>query len=418
MKKINNILIISESIDVNDSSGSKANVALIENLSKVGFELKVLHYTRREISLPGISCVSISEKKNTVNYILGKSLLVFQRITKVGVVQFFEKRIGFSFLFLNDSYSITKVLQKEDPANYDWVITLSKGASFRPHHAVLNSPAWHGKWLAYIHDPFPFHRYPEPYDWFMPGYKQKEQFFHKLSQKAKCVVFPSVSLQEWMEKWYPAMIGKGVVIPHQIPTTVTEKQTAPSYFLKNGFTLLHAGNLMKQRSPEALIQGFSLFLEGHPEAKPHVQLLLTGPAGYHKDYLATVKSKNSQVYISDGYVPFDEVQALQENASVNIIMESDADSSPFLPGKFPHCIKANKPILLLSPQNSESCRLLGKNYPYHTENKNPEDIAFIIAKLYKIWQTHPSEFKLNRTDLEYYFSTSYLESQFKKLSSI
>ena len=45
MKKI---LVIVDSIDVNDSSGSKANVALIQNLAACGFDVLVLHYTQKK----------------------------------------------------------------------------------------------------------------------------------------------------------------------------------------------------------------------------------------------------------------------------------------------------------------------------------------------------------------------------------
>ena len=39
------ILVISESINVEDSSASKGRVALIYNLQKCGYILKVLHYS-------------------------------------------------------------------------------------------------------------------------------------------------------------------------------------------------------------------------------------------------------------------------------------------------------------------------------------------------------------------------------------
>jgi len=414
MKKI---LIVTESIDVNDSSGSKANVAMIQNLHLAGFSIKVCHYTRKEISLKNIDCLAIIEQKFTFWYLLAKLQLLLKRFTGWNINNGIESNLGFSFAFLNDSYSIQKALQKENPDDYDWVLTLSKGASFRPHHAVLKAIDWHDKWLAYVHDPYPFHCYPEPYDWLMPGYKQKEHFFKGVVQKAKALVFPSLLLQQWMEGFYPEMKAKGVVIPHQMDDRSYPITEPPDYFLKKGFTLLHAGNLMKQRSPVALVEGFQLFLEKNREAAGESQLLLVGPATYYQGFLDMAQQRLPQLYVSKGYVPYEEVRLLQSRAAVNIIMESDAAASPFLPGKFPHCVQANAPILLLSPKMSESFRLLGDNYPYQTENKNIDDIAFIIAKLYKKWKTHPSDFKLNRTDLEYYFSTTYLENQMKKLSS-
>ena len=45
--KKEHIIIVSESIDVNDSSASKGRVALINNLIKIGYQVTVLHYTRK-----------------------------------------------------------------------------------------------------------------------------------------------------------------------------------------------------------------------------------------------------------------------------------------------------------------------------------------------------------------------------------
>jgi hypothetical protein len=57
------ILVIVDSINVNDSSGSKANVALIQNLAACGFEVQVLHYTQKEITLEGDYLYLHSRKK-------------------------------------------------------------------------------------------------------------------------------------------------------------------------------------------------------------------------------------------------------------------------------------------------------------------------------------------------------------------
>mgnify|MGYP000673911878 CR=1 FL=1 len=57
------ILVISESINVEDSSGSKVNVAMINSLKNCGYELLVLHYSHIEIQLPNINCKLIKENK-------------------------------------------------------------------------------------------------------------------------------------------------------------------------------------------------------------------------------------------------------------------------------------------------------------------------------------------------------------------
>mgnify|MGYP000324297167 CR=1 FL=1 len=409
---IKKILVISESIDIEDSSASKVNVALIYNLKKIGYGVKVLHYTRKDIQLNNIECISIPEIKISLNYILSRTQRVFQRITSINVSKVLENMFGHSFTFFNDSKSISKAVEKYYN-NEELIITLSKGASFRPHHAMLSVLNLHSKWLAYVHDPYPFHYYPRPYNWVESGYKYKEAFFRKVSEKAKFSGFPSLLLREWMGSYFPNFLKTGSIIPHQnLEVENVDIIEIPDYLEKKNFNLLHAGNLMKQRSPKGLINGYRLFLNKHPEAKGNSKLLLLGNGSYYQEYLNSQIDKN--VYWSKGNVLFPEVDFVQKNVSVNIILESKSEISPFLPGKFPNCVNANKPILLLSPYYSESKRLLGERYAYKSEVDDVEEIAKLIEKLYFEWKCNPEQ-KLNRKDLEAYFGLVKLNEIVKKI---
>ena len=407
-----NIIIISESIDIENSSASKVNVALILNLKKLGYQVKVLHYTRKNIELGhGIQCISITEIKLSINYLLSRTQRIFQRFTKINISKSLEHIFGHSFTFFNDSKSIVKAINKYY-TNEDLIITLSKGASFRPHYAMLSVPNLHNKWIAYIHDPYPFHYYPRPYNWVESGYRFKEVFFRKVSEKAKFSVFPSLLLKEWMSSYFPEFLKTGIVIPHQNLNINKESISLPNYIDKSKFNILHAGNLMKQRSPEGLIKGYKLFLKNKPEAEFNSKLIFLGNANYYKDYLNKEISKN--LYWSNGNVPFKEVDIVQKNVSVNVILESKSEISPFLPGKFPHCVSSNKPILLLSPYYSETKRLLGEDYKFISEVDNVELIYKLIDKLYENWKQNEYT-ELNRLDLERYLSLEYLGECIKKM---
>lgn len=406
MKKV---LIVAESINIEDSSGSKVNVALINNLAAAGFEVLVYHYTRKEIQLESITCISIAEIKYSPLYFLSRFQRVLQRNTGINTVPFFERIFGFSFTFFNDIKSIKKALE-ESTFQADLVLTLSKGASFRPHYAVLKTLQFHSKWMAYIHDPYPFHYYPRPYNWVEPGYEAKENFFKEVSEKAKYSGFPSLLLKEWMGSYFSDFLKTGVVIPHQNAKHTVEKDTFPDYFDMEKFNVLHAGNLMKQRSPQSLIEGFRLFLHQNPEAKNDSKLILLGDASYHSAMLKEYEKDNPEIYIYNGSVPFDTVYNLQKNVSVNVILESKSEISPFLPGKFPHCVEANKAILSLAPYYSETRRLLGNNYPYWAEADQVDKIASIINELYQLWKKNPDNLLLNREDLVNYLSADYLKN--------
>ncbi len=106
---------------------------------------------------------------------------------------------------------------------------------------------------------------------------------------------------------------------------------------------------------------------------------------------------------------------LQQLTSVNVILEALGPISPFLPGKFPHCIQAEKPILLLSPYYSESKRLLGENYPYWSQIDNEDLIAEHIANLYNEWLLNSKKSSMKREDLLDYLGVSYLKSTFDSL---
>ena len=106
---------------------------------------------------------------------------------------------------------------------------------------------------------------------------------------------------------------------------------------------------------------------------------------------------------------------MQQHTTVNIILESKSEISPFLPGKFPHCVQADKPILLLGPYYSESRRLLGYEYEYWAENDDDEKIAQLLKKLYDSW-TQNENVKLDKPELKQYLSMDYLRETINQLS--
>ncbi|MFD1095236.1 UDP-glycosyltransferase [Salegentibacter chungangensis] len=407
------VLVVAESINVEDSSGSKANVALIQNLHKIGYNVLVLHYSHREIHLPEVKCMQIKENRRSLLFLLSRIERKLRRNLKIDLHQPLENLFGFSFTLLNDSRSIVAGIKEVDDFDADLIFTLSKGASYRPHHALLNVPELHDKWLAYIHDPYPHHYYPEPYKWSEPGYIRKIEFFKQVLRSCTVAVFPSLLLKEWMQNFFPWIDEKSCIIPHQISGGTAKKVSMPSFFDSGKFNLLHAGNLMKQRPPFHLIEGFKRFQDKNPDAKKNASLLLIGNSSYHTSELKKCEKKVPNLIISD-YLQQDIVLKLQQEAAVNIILESKSALSPFLPGKFPNCIEANKPILLLGPSKSEVRRLLGDDYQYWSEIDDIEKIANLIQELYESWKSSSRQ-TLERSDLLRYMSPHYMKEELQKL---
>ncbi|MEP0263910.1 UDP-glycosyltransferase [Dokdonia sp.] len=407
------VLIVVESIDVDDSSGTKGRVALIKNMVRAGYDVTVLHYTQKEVLIEGVHCISIKENRFSRHFILSKIQRYIYRWFKynIGVRQ--ERKHGFSYTWINDSKTIAKAVESYNPDDFDMLWTFGKGTSFRMHAGVLRVPKWYSKWYAYVHDPYPQQLYPRPYNYVPEGYKKKRYFFRDMTQVAKYMVFPSVLLKEWMQSYFIDIDGKELIIPHQITEIPHTNIELPAYFTASKFTILHAGNLLDLRDPKPLVTAFKNFCALYPEAKSESNLIFIGKASIFDDYLQSEIKENSSICKSEDYVPFDQVYRMQQETTMNVILEATSEISPFLPGKFAHCVAANKPILLIGPYYSESKRLLGEAYPYTYEFKQIDELTQTMSTLYKAWKqgTIP---KLDRPDLYEYLSTPYLKKSFEE----
>ncbi len=409
------ILVIAESINVEDSSGSKANVALIENLHQAGFEVMVYHYTRQEIQLNGIPCFAIQENRRSLNFFLSRIERRLRKDLKIELHKPLENLFGFSFTLFNDRDSIAESILKIEDFTPDYVLTLSKGGSFRPHQALLKIPELHSKWIAYMHDPYPMHLYPPPFAWVEPGQFKKWEFVNQVSEKAAFSAFPSELLLKWMGSYFPGFLSSGIIIPHQISHRPNQEVDLPKFFDPSKFNVLHAGTLLEPRDPIPLVKAFITLLKKHPSALHEVSLIFTGKSSVHEKFLKQTSSTHENVYFFPNGLPFIQVQKLQELASVNVILEAKSDISPFLPGKFPHCIQADRPILLLGPDLSESKRLLGVDYTYWSRVDDQERITELLEELYLRWKENPEDLKLDRKDLEEYLSSDYLKEAIQNI---
>ncbi|WP_418510305.1 UDP-glycosyltransferase [Corallibacter sp.] len=403
------ILVVAESIDIDDSSGTKGRVALINSLAIAGYKLTVLHYTQKEIKIEGVECYPVKERKNNIIYFFSRVHRILNRWFKIDISDYVDNLFGFSFGFFNDAKSIEKAIKKYDPVNYAMIWTLSKGNSYRSHKAVLTLPKWHDKWYAYVHDPFPQQLYPRPYNYVPHGYRQQRLFFAEVTIKAKRIVFPSLTLKEWMQSYYEVIEGKSLIVPHQLTQVDVSQIDLPIYFDKEKFNILHAGNLLDLRNPKPIVEAYDLFLKTFPEAKENSSLIFVGKPSKYDDYLLNQKTSIPSLFVSDGYVPFNQVYKMQQESSVNLILEARSEISPFLPGKFPHCVAANKPIVYIGPYYSECKRLLGKSYPYCFEFNEIERLSLAFEKLYRVWRNQPETMVLDILDLKTYLSFANLK---------
>ncbi|WP_194852175.1 glycosyltransferase family protein [Nonlabens antarcticus] len=411
------ILIIADTLDEQASSGGKASMALVKGFVEQGYKIKVYHYSRKELEIEGIQLISICEKRSTLSYIKAKSQLLFQRWTGKNINSWIECRKGFSYTHDYDVESIKYAVNQESPENYDYILTLSYASSFRAHKAILQIPHWHKKLLSYVHDPYPMHSYPRPYDWVEPGHQFKRDFFIDLFEKSAHILYPSKLLAAWMESYYPTGKGKSVVLPHLMIDGLKNTGDYPQYYHPDNFNLLHAGSLMSARNPMGVVEAFTLFLKENPTALQEANLVIVGGASVFHTELEGIANELPQLTLSPGKEDFQRTYNMQQQAAVNIVLEAKGPTSPFLPGKVSHCIAADKPILLLGPYYSETRRLLGNDYLYWAEIDDVEKIKNYILCLYNDWKKDRTTAVLNRPDLMEYFSSRSICKVFEHIKS-
>ena len=66
------VLVLCESLDENDSSGTKGRVSLLKSFVKAGYSTTALHYSRKDIIIEGVKCISVKERKAGLLYFLSR----------------------------------------------------------------------------------------------------------------------------------------------------------------------------------------------------------------------------------------------------------------------------------------------------------------------------------------------------------
>lgn len=408
-------IVLVDDLDVDKTSGARANFAFISSLSRY-YKVTVYHYSRIQVFIDQVDLIQIPESKNSLYYFLSRLNRVLRRKTGFDFSRYYEGKFGFSLTFQDDLKNFTNILNFiSNNCGFKILLTLSQGESFLPHFAMLKFPKLFNKWVANIHDPFPINYYPPSFAFEGLGSDIKTKKMEKVFQSSRFIIFPSLMLQYWMQEYYKIEPNKVRIIPHQI-CNITNRGNETNEVLKlfddYDFILLHAGNLLDQRDPQELISAFLSFKNEIKLKRRSVGLFFIGPISTRIFESIRKFQEKEDLYFISNKISFLDSLELQNRASVNIILESDDELSPFLPGKVPHCIAAKKPILLIGPNISETRRLLGENYPFHSLPKNNERIKKLISKLYTEYKGKEYNYP---GDLHKYFGSDRVTNCFKEL---
>ena len=273
-------------------------------------------------------------------------------------------------------------------------------------------------WLANFHDPFPMSLYPEPYKASTNRiYKRQEKSTRDIIDKATFVSFPSLLLKEWMQSFFPNIKEKSIILPHvgmklnNLPDLLIdhEVQLEP-----NKFNILHAGTLLGPRNIKSLFTAFERFINYDDEIKKHAVLNVLGKIAKEQVEIIASNKENCNLNIITDRVSYKRSLKLTVDANVSLIIEADSDISPFMPGKLADLIFLEKPILALTPKNSETLRILGHNYPFTSRVNDEEQIFIKLLELWYLWKEQKLELP-EKNRLKDYVSAKRFNNEVEKL---
>ncbi len=404
------ILILAKSLHINETSSGIVTSSFIEALSLSGHQVTVLYDKSFSYDITWIS-----ENVNLIPLVFNfNSKPLIERIPKLRALPnyLYGYKLTEKNIIKKWKSAIQEILQKK---KFDLIVALGSGHSFFPHIALSEiKPII--PWIANYHDPFPRSWYPYPYRHYIPIISwHQEQISKKILLNATAVTFPSLLLKEHMEKFVPTIEKKSFVIPHvhvDMDNLPTKDHDNNIELNKNKFNILHAGSLLGPRKPDYLFKAFIRLSKDSIEFKKNARLILLGKTA--KEHHEISKYNENQIKIFNKRISYKKSLQLQKKADLNLVIEAVSDFSPFMPGKLADLLYFKKPVFALTPENSETKRILGKNYPYWSPNDNEEKIYSILKRAWNDWQNN--KLKLPEKErLHYYVTPEHFNQLFNKI---
>lgn len=219
-------------------------------------------------------------------------------------------------------------------------------------------------------------------------------------------IFPSKRLAQWYQNDYKFNMEGAKIIPHAINFDFSIKKDVSISENDKKIRLTHAGTLLKPRNPKSILNVVC--------SNPNVEIDFYGPI--HKELLPVFSKYDTTENIRVYNKRFSYEFALEKliTSDFLLLIESGAKHNPFLPTKFVDYVMLDKPIIVLSPDNSEVSRLLGEDYPFRSTLYDVSLIEEIIStKIFQVDEVTKANEIL--TSLRSYFSKEEILNKYKEV---
>jgi len=229
------------------------------------------------------------------------------------------------------------------------------------------------KLFSFLSDPISFNHY------YIKNSMLKHRFakyFEKIGFKmCDFIVVPSQLMQTKYIELYPIYKYKFKTIPHsykRVNQSLNFKSNKPK-------EVTHLGTLSSLRTPIPIIKAILKNEQFFKEKQIHFKFI-----GHIDKEIKESLNKNN--YISEiisfvGKIPITEIESHITSASILLVIDANLPFSPYLPSKLVDMMPYNKPILGITPINSESARVLSLTNNAFITYENLSQFGFVIKNV-------------------------------------
>ncbi|WP_435415256.1 hypothetical protein [Polaribacter aestuariivivens] len=397
------ILALVEDLRVNKTSAGICNSRILMSLVNEGHQITCLYDYFDDDNFPWLASKNINFVR--VNLLEeNKAITLFKKSPKANAFPAYTT--GFNFDELRKIKSWKNTIKKALKNNFDLIFVLGAGNSNLNFFAIKNVKT-NIPYIVNYHDPYPIHQYPKPYA--KPSShvgRLKAKQSNRVMSKAFKVSFPSLRLFEWMNQFHPQLSKKSFILPH-VFTKLKNLNSLESdklvYLDTTKLNILHVGSLLGPRNPKTLFKVFNKFIKEDQEREKYFFLNIIGSvANENKAFDKNLNLLN--INLVKERVSYAKSIELLKQTDIVLILEANSKNNPFMPGKLADCISANKPIMALTNENSETTRILKDNFSLTTNLDNENEIYNILEKLWLSWKKNTLQTLINK-ELFYYISS-------------
>lgn len=240
-----------------------------------------------------------------------------------------------------------------------------------------------------------------------------EKMLKEVSKYASWHTFPSDKMRHYISKYLNTdSTMSSSTIPH-----VSIKIDDDGRHKEDGvFKICYAGYLSPHRNPEIFLKGIAEFIRSN-DISDSFKILFIGIDNVDAQDIASRMGLAKYLQII-GSLSYTETSAILSDSNVLLVLEAPCDEGIYLPAKFIDYVQTKRPILAVTPINSEVANIISINGGGLVANcLSAKEIALALSEMYASWKNSSIDRQYGSGRLQRLFSPETIIAIYKEIFS-